>query len=501
MSSARLSVPRARALPSAILLGSVLALAACGDDPKARRTIELAECRLPRLASAAQCGKVSVPEDRSKPDGRKLDIHVAILPANTLTPEPDPLVMLAGGPGQSASALAPFAARLNEVRRKRDVILVDQRGTGRSAPLECEAYSPAAMREATFELDPKPRAKRCADELAQRGVDVTQYTTAAFIDDLEAIRTALGVPRWNLWGGSYGSRAALEYLRNHPDRVRSMILDGVAPPSMAISLDVWTQRERALDALFERCRATPACAKALPDPGATLDAVARDLGAPGREVAYIDPATGRVERVPGSADGAVALLQPLLYGPETTAMIPALIERARGGDFGALAAAATAFTADLAEQMNTALHYSVTCAEDVPRIVAAERDRALEGMRSKRLALAAIGVCEVWPRGSAPADAATPVVSPIPALLFSGGLDPVTPPARAEEAAKTLANHKHIVAPGYGHIVSPHACGPRLVASFVDTGGFAKLDADCVKRLETSVPPPLWTGLLGPATP
>lgn len=476
-------------------------LAGCGADRDAARTIALADCRLPRLATAARCGAVTVPENRDAPGGRTISIHVAVLPANTASPRPDPFVVLAGGPGQAASELAPFAARLNEVRRTRDVVLVDQRGTGRSSPLACEAFSEAGLRAAMLETDPLPRARACAAELAKAGVDASRYTTAAFVDDLEAVRTALGASRWNLWGGSYGTRVALEYLRRHPERVRTVTLDGVAPPAMKISLDIWTTRERALDALFERCRATPACAGAMPDPAATLDAIARDLRARGREVAFVDPATGAMRRVPASVDMVVGLLQPLLYSPDTAALIPALLERAREGDLAPLVASAGAFTGDLVDQMNVPLHYSVTCAEDVSRVNPELRERSLEGKRSARLARMALGICDVWPKGSATPDAFTPVTSAVPALILSGGLDPVTPPANGEEVGRTLANHRHVVAPGYGHIVSPHACGPRLLAAFVDEAGFATLPADCLRQLEGSTPPALWTGLLGPVRP
>ena len=358
-----------RRLASWTLGAAVLGAAAgCGGDRDGARTLALEECRLPRLATAARCGTVTVPEDREKPNGRTIGIFVAVLPANTLTPTPDPFVILAGGPGQAASELASFAARLNEIRRTRDVVLVDQRGTGRSAPLACAAYSEEGLKEAILETDPVPRAKACASEIAARGVDASRYTTAAFVDDLEAVRVALGAPRWNLWGGSYGTRVALEYVRRHPERTRTVTLDGVAPPDMIISLDIWTSREAALDALVARCRATPACRQAMPDPAATLDEIARKLGTRPREIAIVDPMTGATQRVPASIDTVIGLLQPLLYSAETVALIPALLARARDGDYAPLVASATAFTGDLARQMNTALHYLVTCAEDVPRV-------------------------------------------------------------------------------------------------------------------------------------
>jgi pimeloyl-ACP methyl ester carboxylesterase len=479
----------------------LLAVAGCGAGRDGDRTITLDDCRLPRLATAARCGTVTVPEDRSAPGGRTISIHVALLPANTLTPHPDPLLILAGGPGQAASELAAFAARLNEIRRTRDIVLVDQRGTGRSSPLTCEAYSEASFRSALLEVDPLPRAKACAAELAKAGVDASRYTTAAFVEDLEAVRSALGVMRWNLWGGSYGTRVALDYLRRHPDRIRTMTLDGVAPPDMMISLDVWTSRERALDALFERCKAAPACAKAMPDPAATLDAIARDLGARGRTISLTDPATGATVSAPVSIDTVIGLLQPLLYAPDTAALIPALLARVRDGDLSPLVAGAGGFMGELLQQMNVPLHYSVTCTEDVPRIGLGLREQALKGKRSARLARMTLRLCDVWPAGRAPVDSHSPVSSKVPSLIFSGGQDPVTPPANGEAVAAMLPNHRHIVAPGYGHIVSPSACAPRLIAAFVDDAGFATLPADCVRQLEGSTPPALWTGLLGPGSP
>ena len=478
-----------------------VALASCGGDRAADRTIVLGDCRLPHLAGAARCGTVSVPEDRDKPNGRTIDIHVAVLAANTLSPQADPLVILAGGPGQAASELAAFAARLSEIRRTRDVVLVDQRGTGRSSPLRCEAFSEDGLKEALLETDPRPRAKACAAELARQGVDASRYTTAAFVADLEAVRAALGAPRWNLWGGSYGTRVALAYLRRHPERTRTVTLDGVAPPDMIISLDVWTTRERALDALFERCATSPACNGALPDLPATLDAIGRSLGARSRGITMVDPSTGARRNVPVSVDTVIGLLQPLLYGAETSALIPALLAQARGGDLAPLVASASALTGDLARQMNIPLHYSVTCAEDVPRVGLALREHTLAGKRSARLARLTLAICDEWPRGSAPNDALAPVASDVPVLILSGGLDPVTPPANGTLVERSLSRHRHVVAPGYGHIVSPHACAPRLVAAFVADAGFATLPEDCLRQLESSTPPALWTGLLGPAPP
>ncbi len=470
------------------------ALTACGDSG-VTRTISLSECRLPKVAQAVQCGELQVSEDRSHPEGRKLSIFVAILPANTLSPKPDPLVLLAGGPGQSASTLGPFATQLAEVRRTRDIVLIDQRGSGRSSPLDCPAFAPDEHAE--FDIDPVPKSLLCAWQLAERRVDASQYTTSAFVADLDAMREALGYRQWNLWGGSYGSRVALEYLRRHSSHVRSVVLDGVAPPSMRISFDVWRTRDDALDGVIAACGASLACSKAHPDPAATLQDIRRML-AGGRTIALRDPRTGISREMHVDFDTIVGALQPLTYSPEAASLIPELLALAHGGDFAPLVAASLVIIGDLPEQFSPALHYSVTCAEDVPRVTRAERINGVDDERVRTLARRALAVCDQWPKGTFPGDFAQPVQSDVPTLLLSGGLDPVTPPAYGDEVARTLRNSRHVVARGFGHIVSPHACAPRLISAFIDSAGFDKLPQSCVDFLERSQRPPSWPDRLAP---
>ncbi len=475
---------------------AALLVAGCGDDVAQRRTLTLTDCRLPRLPAAARCGELEVPEDRGKPDGRKIRIFAAVLPANTVSPKSDPLLILAGGPGQAASFLAPFAARLAELRRTRDVVLIDQRGTGRSSPLTCQAFRPRD--DDVFDTDPVPRARQCAQELAAQGVDAAQYTTTAWLADLEAMRVALGYPRWNLWGGSYGTRVALESVRRHPGAVRTLTLDGVAPPQLVIPLDVWRTREAALQAILAACAASKSCRAAHPDAAGTLARIERALGPVGREMDVADPRTAVTERQRVTFDVVLAVLQPLTYTPETASMLPEMLALAAAGDFGPLFAANPALSGSFVEQMNAALHFSVTCAEDVPRIRPGAARDALAGLPTQTLAERTLAVCDVWPRGRMPADFANAVTSDKPALLFSGGMDPVTPPAYGAEVAKGLPNSRHVIAPGYGHGVSPLGCGPRLLGAFVDAGSVANLPGTCIAQFEKSVRPLLWPDRLAP---
>jgi len=484
----------ARRLACLLLLFVLLASAACSDRAPVRR-IKLSECRLPKVAQAVQCGALDVPENRQRPYGRHLSIFVAILPANTLSPKADPLIVLAGGPGQAASTLGPFALQLAAVRRQRDIVLIDQRGTGRSSPLACPAFAPDEHAE--FDADPVPKAALCASQLTEQGIDLAQYTTSAWVADLDAMREALGYDRVNLWGGSYGTRVAQEYVRRHPEHVRSVVLDGVAPPSLRITLDVWRTRDDALDAVIDACRASKPCAKAHPDPAATLRDIGRALEG-GRSVSVHDPRTGEARKVHVDFDMLVAALQPLTYLPETASLIPELLSLAHDGEYGPLFATALTVVGDLPYEFTPALFYSVTCAEDVPRITAEERASGIADERVRTLAKRAIAVCDRWPKGSYPADLTKPLSSALPFLLLSGGLDPVTPPAYGAEVAKGLANSRHVIATGFGHIVSPHACAPRLIAGFVDTAGFAGLPQDCIDFFAHSKRPPIWPDRLAP---
>ena len=496
MGSAMTARPRRLRAGMTLACGLVLVvLAGCGEGDAPARRIALAECRLPKLAQAAQCGRVDVPEHRGDPRSRRLAIFVAVLPANTLSPKPDPLFVLAGGPGQAASSLGPFVRLLTDVRRTRDIVLVDQRGTGRSAPLDCPAFAPDEHAE--FDTDPAPKAALCAAQLAARGVDAAQYTTSAFVADLDDVRAALGYARVNLWGGSYGTRVAQEYLRRHPDRVRSIVLDGVAPPSLRIAFDVWPTRDHALDAVVAACRASAPCARAHPDVGDALAQLRRDLAAP-RDVAIRDPRTGDERTMRVDFDTLLAALQPLTYAPEAASLVPELLALARRGEYAPLFAASLSIVGDLPGEFTPALYFSVTCSEDVPRITPAERATGVDDARIRTLAARAIAVCDHWPHGAVPADFATPVASDVPALLLSGGLDPVTPPAYAAEVARHLSRSRQVIAPGFGHIVSPHACVPRLVGAFVDSADPARLPQRCVDFLAATTRPPTWPERLAP---
>jgi pimeloyl-ACP methyl ester carboxylesterase len=415
-----------------------------------------------------------------------------------LSPKPDPLFMLAGGPGQSSDAVVPLAGMLGGVRRDRDIVLVDPRGAGKSAPLQCAALTPRDPFDELVDTDFSRAAGRCLAEIKSTGTaDVAQYTTPAFVADLDAVRDGLGYERINLWGGSYGTRVAQEYMRRYPQRVRSAVLDGVAPPDLRISLDVWPAREAALTRVIAACAEDAACKRAYPDLNATLAAIKKELAHESR-ISVIDPRTGAPRGVNLNFDMVVGALQALVYAPDLASLIPPLLARAETGDFAPLAAAALLATDRVSESMNLALHYAVTCAEDAPRISATEAKQALATLRAPGLAERNLAACDGWPRPALPPAFYSPLTSETPVLILSGGLDPVTPPANGKRVAETLPNSRHVIAAGYGHIVSPHACAPRLIEKFIDEAGFGTLPQSCLDYFATSQRPPLFASLLQP---
>jgi pimeloyl-ACP methyl ester carboxylesterase len=459
-----------------------LVLASCNPGPEtAHRTVSLSACRLPGVESEAQCGKYEVWENRATRSGRRIAINIAIVPARMRAREPDPVFVLAGGPGQGAVSLAgqvmPLFAKLND---SRDVVFVDQRGTGESNPLDCEDDDDAPLQSLFEDSLPGDVVRKC---LAGLDADPRQYVTSIAIEDLDEVRSALGYDKLNLWGGSYGTRAALEYLRRHGDHVRTMVLDGVAPPSMKMPLSFVADGEAALRKLVAGCEAQARCRHAYPDLGGTIRDLREELALHPERVGIQDPRTGERETIRVNQNVFLSGLFRPLYVAELASLLPYGIESAAHGDFNPLLAQNLEFADDVSENLSLGMHLSVVCAEDIPRITAEDLAAASHSFFGRALVDDFISACRIWPRGPVPADYYDPVRSKVPALLLSGGIDPATPPRHAEEVAATLPNAKHLIAPQVGHGVSERGCAPRLIEAFVRAGTARGIDGKCLERI------------------
>ena len=440
------------------------------------QAVALEPCRLPGLEHAAQCGRLLRPLDPGQPQGRSIGVHFAVLPALARNKKPDPVFFFAGGPGQSAIDLAGHVSRLlARLSNRRDIVLVDQRGTGRSAPLVCDRALPT--RPLRDSADPARLAEEVRDCLARLQAlpqgDLRQYTTTIAVQDADAVRRALGADRINLVGASYGTRAALEYQRQFPQTVRRAVLDGVAPPDMALPASFSPDAQAAFDALLTACAAEPICARRHPDLRAQWRGVLASLP---REVTLAHPVTGRDERFVLSREMALMLARAPLYAPALAAALPQAIAEAADGRFAALVGLAGALqgprnTGALAMGM----HLSVICAEDMP-LVQSSFERAGADFGNNQAARYE-KFCADWPRGTVPPAFYAMPPAPAATLLRSGGADPATPPRHGERAAQALgAKARHVVVPNAGHGLLALPCLRDAVFRFID----AETDADAL---------------------
>ena len=437
-------------------------------------------CRVPNYDKEVLCATYPVWENRETKRGRKIGLNIVILPALGPDKEKDPVFELSGGPGQAVTEDAGWFAQ-SPLREKRDIVLVDQRGTGRSNPLRCSFYGePVDFRLAAGDQFPVEAVRKCRAEL-EKVADLSQYTTAAFADDLDEVRQWLGYERINLKGGSYGTDAAQVYWRRHAKSVRSVVLVGVANPKSFNPLGHAAAGQRALDLLVAECAAQPECRAAFPDPHADLKAM-RELIEKGVTVTVTNTRTGEKEEVRPSWGLVAEGLRGLLYGP-VAGSVPLQIRKAAGRDLAPLVQRSIERRLGLMEGLYWGLTFSVTCAEDLPFIT---EEMIRQGTAGTYLGDYRIrqqkAVCEVWPRGKATADDHELVRSDRPVLLISGERDPVTPPSSAEEASRYMANRLHVVVKRGSHSGGGE-CVEGLIRDFIDRGSVQGLDASCAEKM------------------
>jgi pimeloyl-ACP methyl ester carboxylesterase len=454
---------------------------------KAKARGPLQPCKLPGIDQELLCGKLTVFENREKRAGRTIDLKVVVLPALDGNRTEAPLFHLEGGPGVAATGVADFyAGEGTEYRRHRDVVLVDQRGTGESNLL---AF-PARMRspqEYLSEMYPVEYVKSLRETLEKRA-DLTQYTTTIAMDDLDDVRAWLGYERINLFGLSYGTRAVLVYMRQHPDRVRSAILNGVVPTYLKMPLHHARAAKRAIDLLFAECAADDACHSAFPNVERDWESVLERLGREPARVEYAPPDKSAPVTVEIQRDVFAEKIRNRMYSRDRACRIPMIIHRAAEGDFGPFLTEAIPKDRSGPDFIADGMYLSVTCAEDVPFIDqdAAARANAANPFGNYRLEQQ-IRACGLWPQGQIPAGYHDPVKSDAPTLIISGRLDPVTPPQRGDEVASQLPNARHIVVAQAAHgleALTNVECLDKVMLEFLGKGNAKELDTACVESVK-----------------
>lgn len=485
----------AAALPAGGLVAPKAAHAAAAGE------LVLSACDLRQALdltlTQAQCGRLAVPENPAAPHGRQILLRVAVVPAISTRKRSDPLFVLAGGPGMGAASFYTSVAPVFErIHRDRDIVLVDQRGTGESNALDCESSEEDLYQSTTAEI--VAETERCLKMLSAHA-DVRFYTTSLAVQDLDRVRAALGYDRINLYGSSYGTIVAQQYVRQFPRRVRSVILDGVVPPQLALGATSALDAQAALSSIFSRCVAQPACHEHFGDPAAAYQQVRDALAAHPVWVDLTDPTSGQPYRLQFTSYHLAMVLRLASYTPELAALLPLdLHEAGVSGNYGLLAGQFLLIDRVYGDAIAEGMNDSVVCSEDVPfyRVDAAERAELARTFLGTSQLDGLQAICKVWPHGPVDADFHQPLHSNVPALLLSGSNDPITPPRYAAQASHGFARSLSLVVPGFGHGQLTDPCMAGVMARFVGQASVSGLDTTCTRHL---APMPFFLTRNGPA--
>jgi len=480
-------------IPGALLLTLAAAAASVGQPTAKAKTAYpawLKACEVPsgeEKKVSALCGAHPVFEDRAARKGRKIKLNVVVFPATGTTKLPDPVFYFAGGPGSAATEEAPYIAEdLIAIRASRDLVFVDQRGTGRSNPLNCNFFDPAKPQSYMGHWNPPDGVQRCRKQLESRA-DLRLYTTSIAMDDLDEVRAALGYAKINLYGISYGSRAAQEYIRRHGRNVRSAVLHGVSLTGQFMPGDFAEVNERALNGVLDECLEDPECRRAYPNIKADAAKVLETLRN-GPVNVTIEIEEGRSVEVSLSRDLAAEAIRYMLYQTAGASRVPMVLNTAAKGDLSILARAAFMYRKNIVASGSNGMYLSVTCTEDLPFVNREASMRVGEKtfLGNYRLVQQGEG-CDLWPRGEVPKGYAEPVKSIVPTLIFSGQWDPVTPPYAGEIAAKNFRNSVHIVVKSGGHGfygLDNISCLSLLLNEFIVSPDPANFDTSCVTTIK-----------------
>lgn len=456
------------------------------------------ETLTPQQRARVRCGFLRVPEDHAKPQGRTIELAVAVVEPKSNRPA-DPLVMLHGGPG--GGDVDAYRHRLEEPLGPRTLVLFDQRGVARSRPALCPELGDAIFTASVRGLSPDAETaelvvahRRCHDRLIGEGVDLTKYNTDATVADMEALRTALGFERWKVYGISYGSAVGLAYLRDHADRIEALVLDSVYALDSPGTRDLIPNMMRALGKLSAACAAAPACRARFGDVEATFRKALADLVREPLRVPSLDATANWTEPVRLAAPGFLTVVHQLLYDRDAYPVLPYLIDRvaARDGEVFAL------LVDQFRERANAITHgayAAVECYERYPFLTRDDYTLAAAQWPLVRdhmtLIVRDFDVCANW-SAKARAPMRMPGRTTVPTLVLGGGWDPITPPDASKRVAEEIGAH-YIEMPFHGHGVrSDRYCGARMIRDFLDQPGNAP-NASCTRE---KTPPAFATSII-----
>ncbi len=442
-------------------------------------------CHLPNFSQEVLCGSHTVFEDRVKATGRTIQINFAVIPAISEVSESDPLVILPGGPGQAAMEMGPLVnLAFREINQNRDVVLIDQRGTGSSHPLQCELPAPIAGEFQVGYTHEEVRnfLRKCLETL---DTDATLYTQDLANQDMHEVLITLGYNPVNIYGVSWGTRAAQIYSEQFPDHVRSMILDGNVPFENKIPLFASEDAERSLQLTFASCKTDPDCHAAFPNLENNLVKAIAVLGEKGKQITMNDPTSAQKTTFTVTKNQFVTTLREILYVPEFVRLLPIILNQASTGNYKAIAGVSSFFSSQLQGTVALGASLSILCSEDLSRITDRETTAMSQsGFVGSAMIDAYRNQCSVWPTASVPIAYSEFEPLNIPVLLLSGQVDPVTPPRWGDIMAKRYTNSLHLVASNTGHNVAPVPCTDKLMAKFVNSASLSTLDGTCLSEVQ-----------------
>jgi len=412
-----------------------------------------------------------------------ISLHAMRLPAIHPNPNPDPLFILAGGPGQAATQIAPLIdKRFHSIRTKRDLVFIDQRGTGKSTPIRCDLEE-KPFSESYSTVIPTEELKTCGEK-----VNVEKFLSHKAAEDIELVREGYGYEDINVYAVSYGTRLALTLLDNHPKGIRKLVLDGVVANQTPLGQNFEQDADKALEKLFADCKSSDECDAAFP---VLVDDFNRILSSleTARSIAVRNPETGIRSRISIDKSGFLMALRTILYSVELSAMLPFTINRAAEDDWGPFVAQTST---GMAGDLGIGLNLSIVCTEDEARL--GEQDDRSNSVFGSLMRESVSAMCETWPKAAEYDLAQKAVISDIPILMLSGELDPVTPPSSAEKAKETLSGAIHLIAPGAAHNVAMTACAAKEIHSFLD--GKSNFEQSCIESITR---PPFFIGHYGTA--
>jgi len=459
--------------------------ALCASGTAGAQPLELVDCRISAGPGApsmkARCGTLQRPLDPSGAVPGDIELRIAVVPALNLTPEPDPVVPIAGGPGQgSVQFYTAYSFAFEDVRRNRDILLIDQRGTGESATMDCEFDDDIIDGEYSTELTLE-YTELCLQQLPY---DPRFFTTSVAVTDIEAVREALGYPALNLYGVSYGTRVAQHFARRYPDSTRTVVIDGVVPPQISLGPEIATESQKAVASILARCAADNACNDRFPGVEADFARVVAELRESKVTITVPHPSTGRPEEVDFGGGEFAAAVRLLAYHPNSVALLPLFTHEAGKGNFIPLGSQFMMTMIAMMDALSLGMHNAVMCTEDVPFYDKSTID--YDGLAASYMGTfqleALEAICSVWPAGPIDDEFKAPLATDLPVLLLSGDADPITPPRYADLAAVDLTNAVHLIGKDQGHGQLGVGCTRRLVSDFIDTADPASLDPDCLER-------------------